>query len=74
MCDPRVYSREIINMFFIGQLSGLVENVNIWIYSDIINVVNVKPGMMVLLCELCLFIPLSVTVIIFQDHCSVEQF
>ena len=71
MCDPRVYSREIINMFFMGQVSGLIENVNIWIYSDIINVVNVKPGMMVLLCELCLFIPLSVTVIIFQDHCSV---
>ena len=35
-CDSVVYSREIINMFFINQVSGLVENFNIGIYSDTI--------------------------------------
>ena len=52
-----MYSREIINMFFIGQVSGLVGNFNIGIYSDTINVINVKLCMMVLLTELYLFIP-----------------
>ena len=53
-----VYSREIIYMFFMGQVSGLVENFNIGIYSDTINVINVKLCMMVLHIELYLFIPL----------------
>ena len=29
-------------MFFVGLVSGLVENFNIGIYSDTINVINVK--------------------------------
>ena len=37
-----MYSREIINMFFIGQVSWLGENLNIAIYSNTINVKNVK--------------------------------
>ena len=28
LCDCGVYSREIVNMFFVGQVSGLVENLN----------------------------------------------
>ena len=60
-----VYSREIIYMFFMGQVSGLVENFNIGIYSTTINVVNVKLFRMVLLIELYLIIPLSVTLTIF---------
>ena len=63
-----VYSREIIYMFFMGQVSGLVENFNIGIYSTTINVVNVKLFRMVLLIELYLIIPLSVTLTIFQGH------
>ena len=55
-------------------MSGLVENFNIGIYSDIINAINVKLCMMVLLVELYLFIPLSVTLIVFQGHSSAEQF
>ena len=54
-------------------MSGLVESFNIGIYSDTINVKNVKLCMMVLLVELYLFIPLSVTLTIFQGHSNVEQ-
>ena len=52
-------------MFFVGQVSGLVENFNVGIYSDTINVINVTLCMVVLLIELYLFIPLSVTLTIF---------
>ena len=37
-----VGSRTIINMFLVSQVSGLVENFNIWIFSDTMNVMNVK--------------------------------
>ena len=67
-----VYSREIINMFLLSQVSGLVEIINTWIFSDTINVVNVKLCMMILLIELHLFIPPSMTLTIFQGH-STEQ-
>ena len=56
-----MYPREIINIFFIGQVSGLVENFNTGIYSDSIVVMNVKLCTMVLLIELYLIIPLSET-------------
>ena len=46
-----MYPREIINIFFIGQVSGLVENFNTGIYSDTINVINVKLWMVILLIE-----------------------
>ena len=36
-------------MFFVGQVSGLVENCNTGIYPDTINVINVKVYVMVLL-------------------------
>ena len=42
--------------FFVSQVFGLVENFNIGIYSDTINVTNVKLCLMVLLIELYLFI------------------
>ena len=76
LCDSDVYSGEIINMFFVGQMSRLVENMNIEIYSDTINVINVKLCMIVLLIELYLFIPLSVTLTIFRNgsHSSVKLF
>ena len=68
ICVTGVYSRGIINMFFMCQVTGLVRNFNIGIYSDTTNVINVKLCMMVLLIEFYLFIPLSVTVIIFQSQ------
>ena len=61
-------------MFFVGQVSGLVKNVNTGIYSDTIKVINVKLCMMTLLIELYLCIPLSVTLTILQGHSNVEQF
>ena len=74
VCVTLVYSRGRIKTFFIGQESGLVENLNIEIDSDTINVINVKLCMTVLLIELFLFIPLSVTLTILQGHSNVEQF
>ena len=53
-----MFSREIINMFYVGQVSGFFENFNTVIYSDAINVIKVKHCMLVLLIELYLFIPL----------------
>ena len=55
-------------------MSGLVENFIIVIYSDIIYVINVELCMMVLLVELYLFIPLSMTSTTFQGQGNVEQF
>ena len=60
----------------------LVENINIRIYSDTINVINVKLCimvlvklcMMVLFIELYLFIPFSLTLTIIQGHSNVEHF
>ena len=69
-----MYSREIINMLFMCQVTGLVRNFNIGIYSDTTNVINVKLCMMVLLTELHLLMPHAVTVTIFQCHSNVEQF
>ena len=69
-----VYSMEIISVFFVDQVSWLVENFNIGIYLDTMNVVNVKLCLMVLLIELYLFISLLVTLTIFQGHCNVKQF
>ena len=55
-------------------MSGLVENFNTGMYSDTINVMNIKVYMMELLIELYLFIPLSVTLTIIQGHNNVKQF
>ena len=61
-------------MFLVGQVSGLVENLNIGICSDTVNVINVKVFIIVLLTERYLFKPLSVTLTMFQGHISVKQF
>ena len=37
-----MYSREIMNMFLVGQVSGLVRNLKLEIYLDTIYVINVK--------------------------------
>ena len=41
-----ILSRDIINMFLVGQMSGFVKNFNIGIFSDTINVLNVTLCMM----------------------------
>ena len=42
LLDSVVYSREIMNMFLVGQVSGLVRNLKLEIYLDTIYVINVK--------------------------------
>ena len=42
ICVTGMYLMEIIDMILVGQVSGLVENLNSWIFSDIINMINVK--------------------------------
>ena len=63
-----VHSREIISMFFFSQMSGLFKNFNIGIYSNTIDVKNVKLYLLVILIELYLFMPFSVTLVIFEGH------
>ena len=53
-------------MFLTSQVSGLVKNFNIEIFSDMIPVINVKLCMMVLHIECYLVIVLSVTAVIKQ--------
>ena len=60
-------------MFLVSQVSGHVRKFNIGIYSDTMNVINVKLCMMVPLTELYLFVPVSVTLTIFQGHSNVKQ-
>ena len=55
ICVTGVYPEEKTNMFFIGQVSVLVENFNIG-YSDTINVINGNLCMMVLLIEIYLIL------------------
>ena len=50
------------------------KNFNVVIFSDTINLINVKLCMIVALLELYPCIPLSVTLIVFQGHSSVKQF
>ena len=57
--------------FFISHVPGLVENFNIGFYLDAINVINVKLCMMVLLSKPYQFVPLSVTLTIFDGHSNV---
>ena len=52
-------SREIIYMFLNGQMSGLVKHFNTGIFSNTINVINVKLCMTVLHLQLYLFITVT---------------
>ena len=56
------------------QLAVGGRNFNVAIFLDTINMINVKLCMMVELIQLYPFTPLSVTLIVFQDHSSVKQF
>ena len=49
-------------------------NFNVATFSEIVNMLNVKLCMMVVLIELYPLIPLSVTLIVFQGHSSVKHF
>ena len=62
----------ILDLTNLTLFQGHSQELNIGIFSDTINVVNVKLCMMILLIELHLFIPPSMTLTIFQGH-STEQ-
>ena len=57
-----------------GRASVCGKKINIAIFLDTINMMNVKLCTMVVLIELYLFIPLLVTLIVFQGHSNVKQF
>ena len=70
MWESDVCLRDIINKVLVGHLCGLVENVKTGIFADAI---NIKICMMLLLLNLYLFRPLSVTLVIFLGHSNIEQ-
>ena len=49
------------------------QQINIAIFSDTMNVINVKLGMVILHIKFCVFIPFSVTWTVIQGHSSVKQ-
>ena len=61
-------------MFLVVQVSGFVKDCNMGIFSDTINVINVKLCMVVLHIEHYLFIALSVTLTLYQDQKCVKDF
>ena len=66
ICVTGVYPTEITKMVFVCQVSCLVENFSIRIFSGTIKVIMTKHCLMVLLIEAHLFVPLSVTSTCFQ--------
>ena len=52
----------------------MCQNINLAIFAVTVNVINVDFCIIVVLIELCLFVPQSVTFILFQGHNSVRQF
>ena len=61
-------------MFLFDQVSGIVRNVNIGIFSDTLYVINFQLCRMVLHIGFYLFIALLVTLTLFLGHGSVKQF
>ena len=75
LCGFSVYSREMLSMFLVHQVSVLVKNFHIRIFSDIINMINVKVYMKVLFIEIFLFMLFSVILTIYyQGHSSIKSF
>ena len=60
-------------IFLVAQVSLLVKNFNVGIYSYAKNVINLKLRIMVLLIELYMYIILAVTMTIFQGHSNVRH-
>ena len=74
ICAMLVCSREIIHVFCWSSVLACQKRD---LLGDAINVINVRLCMVihvVLLTELSLFIPLSVTLTIFQGHSNIEEF
>ena len=61
-------------MFLVRQLSGHIKNFNIGIFSDTINIIDVRLCMVVLHIELHYCISLLVTLTLLQGYSSVKHF
>ena len=57
-----------------GQVSVYGKHFNVEIFSDTMNMINNKLCTMVVLIKLLPFMPLSVTLTVFQGHSFVKQF
>ena len=57
-----------------GRVTVCGKNLNVAIFLDTINMINVKLCIMVVLTGFYPFILLSVTLIVFQGHSSVKEF
>ena len=64
----------MISVMPAGTLCACGKNFKVAIFLDTINIINVKLYNMVVVIGLYPFIPLSVTLIVFQGHSSVKQF
>ena len=64
---------EIINMFLVGELSGLFRTVTFGVFSNSTLVIKVKVCMIILLINLYLFMPISMTLTVFQGYSSVKH-
>ena len=67
-----LHGQKAMKWWALGCLSGLVQNLNVVIFLDIINVL-VKLWMMMALTELYPFIPFSMTFMIFWGYGGVKQ-
>ena len=74
LCNSGVCSREIVYMYLVSQVSGLVKKIAIGLFSDTMNVIDIKLWMVVLHIEVYLLITLLVTLTLFRGHSSVKQF
>ena len=63
-----------LTYFWLGKVPRACQTLDIELFLDTINVINVKLCMMVLPIEIHLFLPLSVTLTLFQGHSCVKQF
>ena len=61
-------SHETVYIMISVELASMAKKICIAIFSDTINVTGVRIYMRILLTELYLFIPFSMTVTIFQGH------
>ena len=74
MTREKMWVYVVISVRPAGRVSVCGKNINVAIFSDTVNMIKDKLCVMVVLIELYPFIPLSVTLIVFQGLSSVEQF
>ena len=75
LCVDQCYNNMLLVSRLANQPSDSLDMAKLLqIFMETLNVINVTHSLSVLLFELYLFIPLSVTLTIFQGHSTGEQF